>query len=162
MGLSFTFDEVVRALNQVKRRKTSEPDGLQAYFLCKYWHILSNKVTSMVLGILNNGEDISHFNDTNIALILKIKNPALVKDYRLIGLCNVIYKLISKIIVNPLKSHMSTIIHNSQSVFVEKRLITDNFIIAFEAFHSMNFEKINGSNHFALKLDISKAFDKVK
>lgn len=45
---------------------------------------------------------------------------------------------------------------------VENRFITNNFIIAFEAFHSMKNGKINGSNHFALKLDLSKAFDRVE
>lgn len=46
-------------------------------------------------------------------------------------------------------------------MFVEKCLITDNFIIAFEAFRFTAHGKINGSNHFALKLDLSKAFDRL-
>lgn len=47
-------------------------------------------------------------------------------------------------------------------MFVEKRLITDNFIISFEDFHSLNNGKINGANYFSLKLDLSKAFYKVE
>lgn len=116
----------------------------------------------MVLGVLNNSDDINPFNDTNISLIPKIKNPSQVKDYRPIGLCNIIYKLISKTIVNMLKPHMNSIIHDSQSVFVDKRLITTNVIVAFEAFHSMIIRKINGYNQFALKLDLNKSFDRVE
>lgn len=44
----------------------------------------------MALGILNDSKDISAINDTYIALIPKIKSPTLAKDYRPIGLCNVI------------------------------------------------------------------------
>lgn len=117
---------------------------------------------SMTLGILNNREDISGFNDTNITLIPKIKSLVVAKPYRPIGSCNKMYKLVSKTILNRLKPFMSSIIHDSQSAFVEKRLITDSFIIAFEAFHSMSPEKINGSNNFAMKLDLIKAFDMIE
>lgn len=61
-----------------------------------------------------------------------------------------------------LKPHISSVINDSQSAFVEKRLITNNAIVTFEAFHSMNFGKINRSNHFAIKIDFSKVFDRVK
>lgn len=37
-----------------------------------------------------------------------------------------------------------------------------NFVIAFEAFHPMHNGKINNTNHFSLKLDPSKAFDKME
>lgn len=60
----------------------------------------------------------------------------MVKDYT-DRLCNVIDKLISKVILNRLKPFMPSIIRNSQSAFVEKRLITDNVIVAFKAFHPM-------------------------
>lgn len=149
-------------MKQMKGRKTPRPDGFQACFLHKYWSIVGNNVISMVLGVLNNSDDINPFNDTNMSLIPKIKNPSQVKDYRPIGLYNIIYKLISKTILNMLKPHMNSIIHDSQSIFVDKRLITTNVIVAFEAFHSMIIRKINGYNHFALKLDLNRSFDRVE
>ncbi|KAI5662020.1 hypothetical protein M9H77_21343 [Catharanthus roseus] len=66
------------------------------------------------------------------------------------------------VIINRLRKCMTSIIHNSQSAFVENRLITDNFVISFEAFHSIQNGKINNSNHFALKLHLSIAFDRVQ
>lgn len=51
---------------------------------------------------------------------------------------------------------MTFIIHDSQSSFVENSLITDNVIVALEAFHSMSLGKVNGHNHFSLKLDLVK------
>lgn len=106
--------------------KVPSPDGLQACFLHKYWSILGLKVLSIVLDI------ITPFNDTNISLIPKIKHPVTVKDFWPICLCNVIYKRISKTIDNRLKPNMTCIIHDGQSAFIEIRLITDNFIIAFQ------------------------------
>lgn len=71
-------------------------------------------------------------------------------------------KHVFEVIVNRLRSCMNSIIHDAQSVFVEDRLIIDNFMIAFEAFHSMQFGKINNGNYFAPKLDLSKAFDRLE
>lgn len=116
----FSSAEVIEALKRIKGRKAPSPDGLQAYFLQKYWNILGTDVTNMVLGILNNREHINAFNDTNIALIPRVKFPTSVKDFRLIGLCNVIYKLVSKVIVNWLKPLLPSVVHDIQSAFVEK------------------------------------------
>lgn len=97
----------------MKGRKSPAPDQLQACFLQKYRHILRTKITHIVLCVLNNRDNICACNDTNIALIPKIKFLTLVKDYRPIGLYNVIYKLISKIIANRLKPLLPTVVHDS-------------------------------------------------
>ncbi|KAL8153364.1 LOW QUALITY PROTEIN: hypothetical protein V2J09_011124 [Rumex salicifolius] len=83
------------------------------------------------------------------------------KDFSPISLCNVIYKLISKTMANRIKSVLHSIIAPNQSAFILGRLITDNFLIAFEIFHHMNFGK-GGHKHMALKLDLSKAYDRVE
>lgn len=48
--------------------------------------------------------DISLINKTNIVLIPKIPNPSTIIHFRPIILCNVLYKLIAKVIVNRLRS----------------------------------------------------------
>ncbi|XP_057451684.1 uncharacterized protein LOC130743447 [Lotus japonicus] len=63
---------------------------------------------------------------------------------------------------NRLKLILPDIICEAQSAFVPGLLITDNALVAFECFHFMK-KKISGRNGvLALKLDMSKAYDRVK
>ena len=83
-------------------------------------------------------------------------------DFHPISLCNVVNKLISKVLVNWLKKFLSIAILESQSAFLSSRLISDNVLVAFETLHYLE-TKTNGKvGQMALKLDMSKAYDKVE
>jgi hypothetical protein len=58
---------------------------------------LGDRVQAEVLAVLNGGEMPQGWNETTIVLIPKVKNPERITEYRPISLCNVIYKLISKV-----------------------------------------------------------------
>lgn len=76
-------------------------------------------------------------NFTYIALIPKINMPKTATHYRPISLCNVMYKIISKILANRLKQVQPTVISSNQRAFIPVRLITDNIMIAYEILHTM-------------------------
>lgn len=72
-----------------------------------------------------------------------------------------VYKIVTKVISNRLKTILPLVILDTQRAFTPGRLITDNILVAFELFHYMNDH--NGSNGgMMLKLDMSIAFDKVE
>ncbi|XP_026410850.1 uncharacterized protein LOC113306079 [Papaver somniferum] len=101
------------------------------------------------------------FNHTNIALIPKVPLADLVSQYRPIGLCNFIYKILSKTLANRLKPFMNNIISQNQSAFIPNRSISDNILLENEAIYSVNHnDKVEGTA--VIKLDMSKAYDKLE
>ena len=71
----FTAREVRVALFQMGPTKTPRPDGMNALFFQKFWHIVGDDVVMAVLDFLNNGHMLPEINHTNIVLIPKVKNP---------------------------------------------------------------------------------------
>lgn len=70
-------------------------------------------VIKTVLDFLNSGIFPPNFNETHIVLIQKCKEPKKITEYRLISLCNVIYKIASKAIANRLKKVLPSIISDT-------------------------------------------------
>lgn len=112
--------------------------------------------------MLNANGLIDSINETYIALIPKLKSTTKVSNFRCISLFNVIYKIVSKTMANRFKLVLNDIIAPTQYKFVLGRLISDNIIMAYEAMHIMNSRLIRKSGYMALKLDPSKAYDKIE
>ena len=129
---------------------------------CPNWHIVGTNVSDHVLDCINFGKFLQSINFTHITLIPKKKNPELMSHFRPINLCNVIFKLVSKVMANRLKRILGKIIFDYQSAFVAKRVITDNIFISFEILHYMKSKCQGNTAHMALKLDMSKAYDRVE
>ena len=101
-------------------------------------------------------------NETFICLIPKVKSPQKIIKFRPISLCNVSYKIISKVLANQLKKILAAVINESQSAFVPRRQITDNVLVAFETMHCINGKRKGNEGLMALKLDMSKAYNRVE
>ena len=102
------------------------------------------------------------FHETHIVLIPKTKDPVRVTNYRPISLCNVAYKLASKVVANRMKVVLQEVVGENQSAFVAKRLITDNILVAHEVMNHIGKRRKAICGEMALKLDMSKAYDRVE
>ena len=158
----FNVEEVPEALFQMHPSKAPGLDGMSSFFFQRYWHIVGTSVSNAILSILNLGKILRKINLTYVSLILKKKSPEKMSDYRPISLCNVLYKLISKVLANRLKLVLPMIISDSYSAFVLGRLITDNVSISFEVLHKMKAKRKGRKGEMAVKLDMSKAYDRVE
>lgn len=162
MTKPYMREKVELAIKQMAPLKSPELDGFATYFYQHHQKSIEKEVSDTVLDILHRKSIHPTINSTFITLILKKDNLKMVNDFKPIILCNVIYKMISKIICNRLKNIMSLIIYRLQSVFILSRLITDNIIVAYEVLHSMKLIKKKNEGAIAIKIDVSKAYDKIE
>lgn len=122
---------------------------------------MGKEVFEYCKGWLNGNPFSADLNITNAVLIPKKDGASCMKDFRPITLCNVLYKIMAKVLSNRLKVILSSIILENQSAFVPKRSITNNVVVAFEIIHHMRRKTGSQEGEVALKLDISKAYDMV-
>ena len=162
LSMDYTVEEVKAALDGIGDLKAPGPDGMPAIFYKKFWEIVGEKVQDEVLQVLRGGPMPTGWNETTIVLIPKVSQPEHVKDLRPISLCNVLYKIISKVLSNRLKKVLPDVMSPTQSAFVPGRLISDNILIAYEMTHYMQKKKRGKIGCAAIKLDMSKAYDQVE
>ena len=152
----YSMEEADIAIKQMAPLKAPRPGGMPPLFYQSFWQHIGLEVTEAMLSCLNSSTLLKSINHTYITLIPKVSNPKNVSEFRPINLCNVIYKIISKVISNHLKPILNSIVLEAQSAFIADRLITDNILIAFESLHYMKTQNSGREGFMALKLDMSK------
>lgn len=157
-----TYEEFSLDVNQMHPDKASGPDGLNPAFFQHFWKLLGREVFVCCRTWLQECSFPAELNDTNVVLIPKKENADNMRDLRPIALCNVLYKILSKVLANRMKVILPLMISENQSAFVPGRSITDNVLVAFEILHHMKRKNGRGEGEVALKLDVSKAYDRVE
>jgi hypothetical protein len=142
--------------------KAPGADGMPALFYKKFWGIIGADVIREVRMLLSGGSMPESWNETIVVLIPKVPDPERLKDLRPISLCNVVYKIASEVLSNRLKLVLPDIVSLNQSAFVPGRLITDNVLLAYELTNYMQNKRKGLDEYAALKLDMSKAYDRVE
>ncbi|KAL8148453.1 hypothetical protein AgCh_005718 [Apium graveolens] len=111
-------NEVKKALFSMHPDKSPGPDGMSPGFYQKFWGIVGGDLVEIVHKFFLTGVLEEGMGDSNIVLIPKKKNPVNMMDLRPISLCNVIYKVISKVLANRVKQVLRDLISETQSAFI--------------------------------------------
>ncbi|KAL0298111.1 UNVERIFIED_CONTAM: putative ribonuclease H protein [Sesamum angustifolium] len=140
--------------------KAPGPDGYSSGFYKAAWPVIGEEIIKAILEFFTTGRLLKQVNTTILALIPKVRAPSTVSDFRPISCCNVLYKVITKIIVQRLRLVLDKLISPSQNAFVPGRSIGDNILLAQELFAGYNRQGL--PMRCALKVDLRKAYDTVE
>uniref|UniRef100_A0A803NHG8 Reverse transcriptase domain-containing protein n=1 Tax=Cannabis sativa TaxID=3483 RepID=A0A803NHG8_CANSA len=126
-------EEVRKAAFQMHPDKSLGPDWMTPAFFQKCWPIVGDEVVKTHMSNL-----------------------------RPIALSNVLFKIITKVMVNRMKPFMDSIIYENQSAFIPGRLISNNILVSFEVLHYLRTNRKGKNGFMALKLDMSKAYEQIE
>lgn len=152
-------EEIVTTLFAMPKDKCPGPDGFPLEFFTSTWSTVGPEVVEAVREFFRNGRLLKDLNTTFIALIPKTPEACSLGDYRPISCCNLVYKIISKILANRLKTVLKVCISSNQSAFQKGRSLGENVLLATELIR--NYQRSNCPKASMLKVDFRKAFDTV-
>jgi hypothetical protein len=137
-------EEVDQVIQEMPNGKAPGPDGFTVDFFKACWDVVKYDIYGIVEDSRRSASILKSLNSTLITLIPKENEVRTPDRFRLIALCNVVYKIISKVIANRLKPLLPILISKEQSGFVEGRKIMDNIILAHEIIHTLKSRKKDG------------------
>ena len=152
-------EEIKEALFSIGNDKSPGPDGYSALFFKRAWDIIGMQLCDAVKEFFSSGSLLKQINHTLIALVPKSSHANSVCDFRPISCCNVIYKVISKILALRLRPVLGGIIDPAQSAFMEGRSMIENIHLVQELLRKYNRKRI--SPRCLIKVDLRKAYDSV-
>lgn len=133
---SYPNREIYTVIMSMNPLKALGPDGLQAVFYQKAWTMVGPSVSEYVRCILEGEEMLEPVSEDLVVLIPQVDSPSLITQFQPISLCNVIYKLVTKVLVNKIKHVLGDIVSpNYQGSFISGQQVTDNIIICQEIIH---------------------------
>ena len=157
-----TDAEIKDATFAINPDKAPGPDGFSASFFQANWDVVGPDVTKEIKTFFETGILRPSQNVTHVRLIPKITGAKGVSDYRPIALCNVYFKIISKLLALRLKPTLQAIISENQSAFIPDRAIADNILITHEVLQYLKTSQAKKKCTMAVKTDMSKAYDRME
>ncbi|XP_074288508.1 uncharacterized protein LOC141613665 [Silene latifolia] len=158
--LLVTSAEVKACLFSIPSCKSPGPDGYNSQFYKDAWDVVGDEICASIINFFDSGQLLSQINATVITLIPKIDRPTSVVHYRPISCCNVLYKVISKILCARLALVLHDIISKNQGAFVKGRSILENILICQDLVRMYNRKA--ASPRCMFKLDLQKAYDSIE
>nr|GEX84239.1 RNA-directed DNA polymerase, eukaryota, reverse transcriptase zinc-binding domain protein [Tanacetum cinerariifolium] len=167
MERDVSMEEIKRAAWDCGLDKSPRPGGFTFGFYRRYWGFLESDVVEAVTYFFQYGSFPKGGNSSFIALIPKMQDAKLVKDFRPISLIGSLYKIVSKILVNRMVVVLGELVNEVHSAFVANRQILDgpfiidellNLLQVLECFYRASGLRINmnKSKLMGIKVDMAK------
>jgi len=153
-----TEEEVSEVLKDIHNGKAPGSDGFNVEFFKAYWNIVKYDILNVAEDSRKYKTILKALNTSFISMIPKQDTTQIVDKYRPIALCNVVYKIISKVVANRLKPLLRSLVSGEKSDYMEGRQVLNNIIQAHEVVHTLTSKR---QARMIMQLDIAKAYDKV-
>ncbi|GKD21730.1 putative reverse transcriptase domain-containing protein [Tanacetum coccineum] len=154
-------DEVKAALFDIDSNKPHGSDGYSSYFFKSSWDVIGKDFCMAVKEFFSSRKLLKEVNSTVISLVPKLPTPRNVLDYRPIACCNVVYKCISKIMVNRIKGCMDILVDKNQSAFIPYRQISDNVLLSQELLRGYHRKRGHASKSVSILKNALDEFGRV-
>lgn len=161
LGGEISFDETKKALFSMQNLKAPGPDGYHPLFFKSQWNTIGHSLHNFVKECFQHPSRISKVNQTLLTLISRCNDPSRVSHFRPIALCNVVYKVITKIIATRLRDILPYVVSENQSSFIPGRSTVDNILVLQETIHSLKNLK-GKKGYMIIKPDLEKAYDRME
>nr|XP_015876458.1 uncharacterized protein LOC107413102 [Ziziphus jujuba var. spinosa] len=152
--------EIMEVIKKMNPFKSPDPDGMPACFFQWFWIVVGDDVVKSIQDSLIFGRIPLALKRTTLVLIPKSKSPTHFNHLHPISLCNTIYKVFSKLLVDRLRPLLGKIIFLNQTAFIIGHWIGENTILVNEICHSFKTKK-GSSGLIGIKFDMHKAYDRV-
>ncbi|XP_041995763.1 uncharacterized protein LOC121745889 [Salvia splendens] len=153
-------EEVKKSVFDISGDSARGPDGFSAVFYQTCWGIIGTDVVEAIKQVFLGAYLPRSVTATNIVLFPKKASPETWADFRPISLCNVLNKVITKVLTASLAPFLPQVISPNQSGFMNGRLLHDNVLLAQEMFHEL--ARRSPAPNVAIKIDMAKAYDRVQ
>ena len=134
--------------------KSPGPDGYSVEFIRATWGIVGEDIVAAIKEFFRNGRLLQDFNNTIIALIPKVPEACRLGEFRPISCCNLMYKIITKIIAKRLKPVLLQCISPNQAAFLKGKSLGGNVLLSSELIR--DYQKSSCPRSSMLKVDIRK------
>ncbi|XP_074297591.1 uncharacterized protein LOC141628332 [Silene latifolia] len=118
-----TGEEIRATVFSIPDIKSPGPDGYTSKFVTDDWNEIGGEVINAVKDFFNTRQLLKQMNATNLTLIPKCDRPQNVLQFRPIACCNVVYKIISKLLCARLAEVLPSLIDHNQGAFIQNRSI---------------------------------------
>ncbi|PKU66269.1 integrator complex subunit 11 [Dendrobium catenatum] len=151
-------EEILEVIKGLGKNKSPGHDGITYSFLKHYWNIVGIDVCKAIKEFFTSGIVSNSWKETLIVLISKISNPLSPEAFRPISLCNSIYKVVAKVLLNRLMVVIPKLIFEEQVAFMKGRSISEHILLAQEVINKMRICK-SKEGMVAIKIDMEQAYD---